>query len=81
MLGFLRNIIYSHIHNKFGDAGGFKFQKAPPKPPKKVRKFYCFEALNGRLPCVSPMKYKITPQKFAVAFIGKGTTPLKYMYE
>ena len=60
LLGFLRSIIYSHIHHKFGGPGGFKFLKLPPKPPKKVRKLCCFDRLNGKSSRNLPIKSEMT---------------------
>ena len=39
--------------------GGSKFRKAPPKPPKKVRKFCCLESFNRHLPRDLPIKPEI----------------------
>ena len=42
-----------------GSMGGFKFQKAPPIPPKKVRKLCCFDCLNGKSPRNLPIRPEI----------------------
>ena len=55
---FLKHII-SNLYNLLGVHGGtLKFHKAPTMPPKKVRKFCCFDTLNGELQRQTPMDLK-----------------------
>ena len=60
---------------------GLRVQEAPRMPPKKVRKFWCFDPLNGESRRVKPINHKMKYNFQDQTLTEKLNTPPKSMYK